>query len=100
MKLILYKTLLMLAAGLAIVAAQAYSNLYTDRVAARILSETFVSNCIPATGGKALVRNEAGKLTCEKHETLGYGQARRAAPEDIAAPDSQAHPGGEREQHS
>lgn len=77
MKLFLYKILLILVAGLAIIAAQAYSNLYTDRVAARILSETFVSNCIPATGGKALVKNEAGKLICEKHEMLGYGQARR-----------------------
>ncbi|MDD5330338.1 MAG: hypothetical protein PHX38_10055 [Sulfuricella sp.] len=77
MKYFIYKIALVLVAGLVIVAAQAYGNIYANRLAAQALSETFTNNCIPDDGGKALVKNEAGKITCEKHQILSYGQAPR-----------------------
>lgn len=75
MKYFIYKAIFILCIGLAIIAAQTFSNIYTNRLAAQEFSETFAKNCIPDAGGKALlVKNRAGKVTCEKHEILGYGQ--------------------------
>lgn len=75
MKYFIYKATFILCVSLVIIAAQTLSNIYTNRLAAQTLSETFAKNCIPDDGGKALlVKNQAGKLTCEKHEILGYGQ--------------------------
>ncbi len=77
MKYFIYKIALVLAISLLIITAQTYGNIYANRLAARTLSETFTSYCIPDDGGKALVKNDAGKITCEKHQILSYGQAPR-----------------------
>lgn len=77
MKSFLKKTVLVLLAGLILIGAHTASKAYTDRIVIHELSQTFMVNCIPDDGGQALVKNQAGNVTCEKHEVLHYGEASR-----------------------
>ena len=77
-KSFILKTIIISIMGLVLIGAHAASKAYTERIAVKELSETFMVNCIPDDGGRALVKNEAGNVTCEKHEMLHYGQAPQA----------------------
>lgn len=78
MKSFIIKTAFLLVIGLVLIGAHAAGKVYTERIAVQELSQTFMVNCIPDDGGQALVKNEAGNVTCEKHEVLRYGEAPRA----------------------
>jgi hypothetical protein len=75
MKTFIIKTAFVMLIGLVLIGAHAAGRVYTERIAVQELSETFMVNCIPDDGGQALVKNEAGNVTCEKHEVLRYGEA-------------------------